>query len=198
MSLSGDQHNTWMTRFQAAEAHQQTQHTRWREAHSMVEGEWFNKQVGISQAGLADDQQPTPVNYATAYTNTVVAAIYARNPYWFVDARHGKFLPFAKSLELVVNYLKHELNTKQEIKRSVKDAIINGIGWNEVGYTAQFDTLEPSAQDVEPLINRLANGRVTVSTDPNDPTLWQVDGDGWTEAHEPMTGAEWWTFLTAR
>jgi hypothetical protein len=35
--------------------------------------------------------------------------------------------------------------------------------------------------------NRLARGRARVSVDPVDRRLWQVEGDGWVEAHEPMT-----------
>ena len=43
--------------------------------------------------------------------------------------------------------------------------------------------------------NRIAAGRVHVSTDPIDPSLWQVEGDEATEAHEPMTASAWLAFL---
>lgn len=39
--------------------------------------------------------------------------------------------------------------------------------------------------------NRIADGLVTVSTNPVDPTLWQVEGDGLLEAHEPMSETLW-------
>ena len=43
--------------------------------------------------------------------------------------------------------------------------------------------------------NRLAAGRVRVSADPIDPTLWRVEDDEATEAHEPMTASAWLAFL---
>jgi len=44
--------------------------------------------------------------------------------------------------------------------------------------------------------NAIAGGRAKVSADPVDATLWLVQGDGWTEAHEPMSRTTWEAFLT--
>ena len=46
--------------------------------------------------------------------------------------------------------------------------------------------------------NRLARGRAKVSVDPVDRRLWQVEGDGWVGAHEPMTRLAWQTFLAEK
>jgi len=43
--------------------------------------------------------------------------------------------------------------------------------------------------------NRLATGRAHVSPDPIDPTLWRVEDEHATEAHEPMTASAWLAFL---
>ncbi|MBA7590411.1 hypothetical protein ES708_32531 [subsurface metagenome] len=43
--------------------------------------------------------------------------------------------------------------------------------------------------------NHLARGRARVSRNPEDTSIWLVDGDGWTEGHEPMTRAAWLAFL---
>ena len=43
--------------------------------------------------------------------------------------------------------------------------------------------------------NRLARGNVRVSADPVDPSLWRVEDDEATEAHEPMTRDQWVAFL---
>lgn len=43
--------------------------------------------------------------------------------------------------------------------------------------------------------NSIAAGRATVSADPIDKSLWRVEGDGWTQVHEPMTGSAWKEFL---
>ena len=43
--------------------------------------------------------------------------------------------------------------------------------------------------------NAMAAGHAEVSADPIDPALWRVQGDGWTETHEPMGRADWQRFL---
>ena len=54
-------------------------------------------------------------------------------------------------------------------------------------------------RDEEPLsirqANRRAAGRVRVSADPIDPSLWRVEDDEATEVHEPMTRDRWVAFL---
>jgi len=56
-----------------------------------------------------------------------------------------------------------------------------------------------NASDDKPLsirqANRMAAGRVHVSADPIDPSLWRVEDDETTEAHEPMTAGAWLAFL---
>ena len=43
--------------------------------------------------------------------------------------------------------------------------------------------------------NRLAAGRVPVSPDAIDPSLWRVEDDEATQVHEPMTCDRWVAFL---
>jgi len=43
--------------------------------------------------------------------------------------------------------------------------------------------------------NHIAAGRVHVSADSIDPSLWRVEDDEATEAHEPMTASAWLAFL---
>ena len=43
--------------------------------------------------------------------------------------------------------------------------------------------------------NRLAAGRVRVSADTIDPSLWRVEDDEAAEVHEPMTRDQWVAFL---
>jgi hypothetical protein len=49
-----------------------------------------------------------------------------------------------------------------------------------------------------PQANRLARGRARVTASPVDRRLWQVEGDGWVETHEPMTRLAWQTFLAEK
>lgn len=46
--------------------------------------------------------------------------------------------------------------------------------------------------------NQMACGLAEVSVDPIDHGLWRVDFSGGTEAHEPMTRAEWVRWLAGR
>ena len=43
--------------------------------------------------------------------------------------------------------------------------------------------------------NRIAAGRVHVSADTIDPSLWRVEDDEASEVHEPMTRDRWVAFL---
>ena len=43
--------------------------------------------------------------------------------------------------------------------------------------------------------NRIAAGRVHVSADPVDTSLWRVEDDEAVETHEPMTRDQWVAFL---
>ena len=56
-----------------------------------------------------------------------------------------------------------------------------------------------SRRDDHPLTirqaNRIAAGRAHDSADTIDPSLWRVEDDQATEAHEPMTASEWLAFL---
>ncbi len=147
MAFTPDQTATWLGRIQHAWRIQQRHHPRWREAAEMVDGTWLARRYGL-------DENATAVNIAWAYVRGVTAAIYARNPYTFVEAEHASFVPFAKSMERVLNYLKRELNLKRQIKQATIDAQITGIGWVETGFTATFGTLDPSRAE-EAALRRL-------------------------------------------
>lgn len=148
----------WRSRIEQAVALQTKQHARWREAQDMVEGRWGQ------QYGWLSDPDFTPVNYAKAYVAAVLASLYARNPYFFVKARTFKHNQFARSLELVLNYLREELNLKAVVKRCITQALITGIAWAEVGYTATFESLELETQDDPGLLQRLLSAFKRPST----------------------------------
>ena len=136
--LSSHDLQTWRVRIDHATRLQTVQHRKWLEAHWMVEGLWYQKQ------GFWIDPDATAVNYATAYVKTILAAIYARTPYIFIRARNTRYATFAQVMEDVVNYLWVELDLKAQIKRAIIDAVITGIGWVEVGYTATFESFSPT------------------------------------------------------
>ena len=139
----------WRTRIDQAVGYHARQHPRWYEAQKMAQGDW------MSQYQALTDPDYTPVNYAKAYLSAVVASIYARNPYFFCKARHSRWIHFARSMELVLNYFKDELRLKTQVKRMITDALITGQGWMEVGYTATFGQLDLKPQDDSGLFARL-------------------------------------------
>ena len=143
MAFSAAKTSLWLGRIQHAWSIQQRHHPRWREAAEMVDGTWLARQMGQSP-------DATAVNIGWAYVRGLTAAIYARNPFTFVEAEHKQFQEFAKSMERALNYVKRELNLKREIKRCTIDAQITGVGWIETGFTASFGTFDPSrAQQVQ-------------------------------------------------
>ena len=152
MDFTADQTTLWLGRIQHAWRIQQRHHPRWREAAEMVDGTWLARRYGL-------DDNATAVNIAWAYVRGVTAAIYARNPYTFVEAEHAQFVPFAHSMERVLNYLKRELNLKRQIKQATIDAQITGIGWVETGFTATFGTLDPSRGEEAALRRLMEEGK---------------------------------------
>ena len=140
MALEHEQLKLWQARLEHAKRLQTQQHRRWMEAQWMLEGTWFERQ-GIW------DYDSTPVNYTIAYVRTIVAAIYNRNPYIFVRSENSRYQGFADTLETVVNYYWRILNMKAQIKRNIVDAVLCGVGWNDVGYHATFETIDPAQAD---------------------------------------------------
>ena len=82
----------WRNRLDQAVGLQAKQHTRWREAHRLLLGDYQGSYQALT------DPDYTPVNYAKAYSSAVMAATYARNPNFFCNARHGRHQGFARSM----------------------------------------------------------------------------------------------------
>src|SRR3990167_4588962 len=150
--------SSWRPRLEQAVALQTAQHRRWFEAHRMLLGDW-----GGQYAALTDPDY-IPVNYAKAYASAVVASIYARNPEFFCQARHPRWQHFARSMQLLLNYYKQELNLKAQMKRAIPDALITGIAWIEVGYSATFGQLDFQPQDDPGLFQKLLGQAKPAST----------------------------------
>ena len=139
----------WRPRLEQAVALQTAQHRRWHESQRILMGDWAGQYAALT------DPDYIPVNYAKAYVSAVVASIYARNPEFFCTSRHPRHQHFARSMQIVLNYYKQELNLKAQMKRAITDALITGIAWVEVGYTATFGQLQLQPQDDIGLFQKL-------------------------------------------
>lgn len=79
-----------------------------------------------------------PINIAFGYVDTGIAKIYARDPYFSVNAGRGNTIERAHLLEKVLNWLKKEIKLKNEIERVLRDTYIASHGWIKVGFAGEI------------------------------------------------------------
>lgn len=79
-----------------------------------------------------------PINIAFGYVDTGIAKMYARDPYFSVNASRGSTIERAHLLERVINWLKKEIKLKNEIERVIRDSLIAGHGWIKVGFAGEI------------------------------------------------------------
>lgn len=79
-----------------------------------------------------------PINIAFGYVDTGIAKMYARDPYFSVNAGRGNSIERAHLLEKVLNWLKKEIKLKNEIERVIRDTFIAAHGWVKVGFAGEI------------------------------------------------------------
>lgn len=79
-----------------------------------------------------------PINIAFGYVDTGIAKMYARDPYFSVNAGRGNTIERAHLLEKVINWLKKEIKLKNEIERVLRDTYIAAFGWIKVGFAGEI------------------------------------------------------------
>ncbi len=72
------------------------------------------------------------------YVDTGIAKMYARDPYFSVNAGQGNTIQRAHLLERVLNWLKKEIKLKNEIERVIRDTLIASHGWIKVGFAGEI------------------------------------------------------------
>lgn len=79
-----------------------------------------------------------PIGSVFGYVDTSIARMYARDPYFSVNAGRGNTIERAHLLEKVINWLKKEIRLKNEIERCLRDALIAAHGWIKVGFAGEI------------------------------------------------------------
>lgn len=88
-----------------------------------------------------------PINIAFGYVDTGIARLYARDPYLSVNAGRGTSIEKAHLLEKVLNWLKKEINLKNEVERVLRDTYIAACGWIKVGFAGEIGEKPVDAND---------------------------------------------------
>lgn len=79
-----------------------------------------------------------PINIVFGYVDTGIAKLYARDPYFSVNAGRGNTIERAHLLEKVLNWLKKEIRLKGEVERVLRDMYIASMGWIKVGFAGEI------------------------------------------------------------
>ena len=130
MALSLQDYRLWRRRIEDCQALQAHQHPRWQSSLNLFSMEYWRS---LGYTGSWEDEM-VPVNYATTFVSTLLAATFARNPKMFVRARSPRFARFSETMEQVLERHWDEANIKEIFLSVILDAIIFGIGWAECGF----------------------------------------------------------------
>lgn len=90
-----------------------------------------------------------PINLIYAYTKTEIARLYFKDPWITVNPKRVEDIGAAQIAEQIVNYTWGELALKQEIKKTLLEAILVGHSYIKVGYAAEFGTVESQPKEPE-------------------------------------------------
>jgi hypothetical protein len=90
-----------------------------------------------------------PINLIYAYTKTEIARLYFRDPWITVNPKRVEDIGAAQIAEQIINYVWGELALKQEIKKTLLEAILVGHSYIKVGYAAEFGTVESQPKEPE-------------------------------------------------
>jgi hypothetical protein len=112
----------------------------WKRYVEEYKNEWGHLQKGVSIPII-------PINLIYAYTKTEIARLYFRDPWITVNPKRIEDIGAAQIAEQIINYTWGELNLKNEIKRTLLEAILVGHSYIKVGYVAEFGTVESQPKE---------------------------------------------------
>ena len=90
-----------------------------------------------------------PINLIYAYTKTEIARLYFKDPWITVNPKRVEDIGAAQIAEQIINYTWGELALKQEIKKTLLEAILVGHSYIKVGYAAEFGVVESQPKEVK-------------------------------------------------
>ena len=95
----------------------------------------YQNQYESAMPSFMRDVQLIPINEVYSFAKTFIPSVFSRNPHISLNPRGRESIGQAKMLELAVNAYWRDLRLKQEVKRTILDAIL-AEGWMKVGYSA--------------------------------------------------------------
>ena len=128
MALEQADREYYLRAIRAAISLQSEHKDRWESSLDFLRLRYFDRR------SMGFDSERTEVHYSWAYFNTLIPTLYAKNPFIFVKSRRPQSLPFAETMQDVLNYQKDELKLKSAVQSAIADSVPYGMGWIEVGY----------------------------------------------------------------
>lgn len=108
---------------------------QWKDYRKMYRGDWAE---GV-----------LPVNRIFSFGRSLLPQVYFRAPYVTVTALRPEFVPHARVLEQVDNWLIQECLLKQTLKSSCLESYICGTGPIKLGFDSEFGYIPPQAVDID-------------------------------------------------
>lgn len=112
----------------------------WKRYIDEYKNEWGHLQKSVSVPVI-------PINLIYAYVKTEIARLYFRDPWITVNPKRVEDIGAAQIAEQVVNYTWGGLSLKNEVKRTILEALLVGHSYIKLGYAAEFGTVESQPKE---------------------------------------------------
>ena len=116
--------------------------TGWKRYIDEYKNEWGHLQKSVSIPLI-------PINLIYAYVKTEIARLYFRDPWITVNPKRVEDIGASQIAEQIINYTWSELALKQEVKRTILEALLVGHSYIKIGYAAEFGTVESQPKEPE-------------------------------------------------
>lgn len=115
----------------------------WTRYIEEFKNEWGHLQKSVSIPII-------PINLIYAYVKTEIARLYFRDPWITVNPKRVEDIGSSQIAEQIINYVWSELSLKNEVKRTILEALLVGHSYVKVGYVAEFGTVESQPKERKP------------------------------------------------
>lgn len=163
-SISREEVQKWFRLINLSKEWKRPYEERWDRTIDYLRGKYFN---------YLEEEDQVAVNMVRPHVNTVIPAIYSRNPDIIVypgnetsDEQDEVIRKRAEVMQRVLRYYLKELGIKGEAKLCILDAILTGHGWMKTGYETLFR--ETDEFEKETLISQFLKSMGMKEASPED------------------------------
>lgn len=156
-----DELDDWMSKLRNAEQHRRNKFRQvWQLVLDQYRGHYYPEQTPMAQVA---------VNVVAGIVNVIIPTIYFQNPELVLSPRRPGTERRVKLTETLLNYYHDELETDTQIKRTILDALIYGVGYIKMGWEVDVE------RNLSPVVDE--NTGMALETGDGEPVLEDRHGN---------------------